>query len=100
MMGAAARFGFQIRRVQGRAAFAGAIQSIPQVFSSRATVVFLAVWLGVNLLMGLGFNAPGVTGDIAWEAHIGGFLAGFFGVRLFDRSREARGGGPSAPPGA
>ena len=86
MMGAAARFGFRIDRSEGRAAFAGRILSIPEVFSSRTAVTFLAVWFVVNLVMGLGFGAPDDGGSIAWEAHIGGFLAGFLAVRAFDRA--------------
>ena len=85
MMGAAARFGFQIDRRRGRGAFAGTVLSIPAVFRSRAVVTFLAVWMVVNLVMGLGVGVPGSDNPIAWEAHIGGFLAGFFLVRLFDR---------------
>lgn len=91
MMGAAARFGFRIERIAGRAAFGGPILSIPAVFRSRATVTFLAVWLAVNLLMGIGFGAPGVDARIAWEAHIGGFLAGFLAVRPFDRRAAVSG---------
>ena len=49
-------------------------------------IVFLIVWFGVNLLFGLGFvSVPGEEGmPIAWEAHIGGFLAGLVGFVLFD----------------
>lgn len=86
MMGAAARFGFRIDRSHGRAAFAGRILSIPQVFASRMAVTFLGVWFAVNLAAGFGFGAPD-GGTIAWEAHIGGFLAGFLLVRAFDRAR-------------
>ncbi len=85
MMGAAARFGFQIDRRRGQGAFAGTVLSIPAVFRSRAVVTFLAVWMVVNLVMGLGVGVPGSDNPIAWEAHIGGFLVGFFLVRLFDR---------------
>lgn len=85
MMGAAARFGFAIDRGAHGSAFAGPIRPIPTVFRSRAVVTFLAVWLAVNLLMGIGVGVPGVENRIAWEAHIGGFLAGFLAVRLFDR---------------
>lgn len=84
MMGAAARFGFRIDRQSGRAAFAGPVLPVAAVFRSRATATFLVVWLAINLLMAFGFGASDDGGRIAWEAHIGGFLLGFFAVRLFD----------------
>lgn len=89
MMGAAARFAFRIDRAAGRPAFAGRILSIPEVFRSRQAVTFLVVWLAVNLLVGLGVGAPGEDSQIAWEAHIGGFVVGFFALRLFDRRPAA-----------
>lgn len=85
MMGAAARFGFHIDRSSGKAAFAGAPLRFSAVLRSRTVVAFLAVWMVVNLVTGLVGVAPGVADQIAWEAHIGGFLAGFFGLRFFDR---------------
>ena len=81
--------GFRIERRGGKAAFAGRVLPVAAVFRSRGAVTFLAVWLGVNLLMGLGFGTPGMEGRIAWEAHIGGFLAGFLLIRLFDRAPDA-----------
>jgi membrane associated rhomboid family serine protease len=48
-------------------------------------VVFIGVWFGVNLVFGLGgVSMPGTEGRMAWEAHIGGFLAGLLGFSLFD----------------
>lgn len=88
MMGAAARFGFRIDRSHGKAAFAGAPLPMADVFRSRGVVTFLAVWMVINLVTGL-IGAPGVDGQIAWEAHIGGFVAGFFGLRFFDRRQQA-----------
>ena len=85
MMGAAARFGFRIDRRSGQAAFAGEVLPVAAVFRSRAAVTFLAVWMVVNLVTGLGFGDMGGGAGIAWEAHIGGFLAGFAGIGLFDR---------------
>jgi len=85
MMGAAARFGFRIDRSSGKAAFAGAPLPFADVMRSRGVVTFLAMWMVVNLATGLFDLVPGVGGQIAWEAHIGGFVAGFFGLRLFDR---------------
>lgn len=49
-------------------------------------LLFLAVWMGLNALFGLGavsFGAePGQM--IAWQAHIGGFLAGLVLFAAFD----------------
>jgi membrane associated rhomboid family serine protease len=84
MMGAASRFAFRIDRSGRRAFFAGPVLPIGQVFASRMAVSFLAVWMVVNLVMGLGIGGSGMEARIAWEAHIGGFLAGFFGLRLLD----------------
>jgi membrane associated rhomboid family serine protease len=89
MMGAAARFGFQIDRSSGRPAFAGRPMPILTVFRSRMAVTFLGVWMVVNLVTGLIGFAPGVGDTIAWEAHIGGFLAGFLCIDWFDRSHRA-----------
>jgi membrane associated rhomboid family serine protease len=88
MMGAAARFGFRIDRSSGKAAFAGAPLPIAAVLRSRGVMTFLAVWMVINLVTGLVSFAPGIAGQIAWEAHIGGFVAGFFGLRYFDRQQQ------------
>jgi membrane associated rhomboid family serine protease len=85
MMGAAARFGFRIDRASGKSAFTGALLPISIVLRMRGVLTFLVIWMAVNLVTGLVGFAPGVENRIAWEAHVGGFLAGFFGVRLFDR---------------
>ena len=50
-------------------------------------LAIILVWFGVNALFGLGTIAmPGVGAEqsVAWEAHIGGFLAGLFGFAAFD----------------
>jgi membrane associated rhomboid family serine protease len=85
MMGAAARFGFRIDRSHGRAAFAGAPLPIAVCLRSRAVVTFLAIWMIINLVTGLVGFAPGIDDQIAWEAHVGGFLAGFLGIDWFVR---------------
>ncbi len=83
MMGAAARFGFRVNRGTGRSSFDGPLLPIAEVLRSRTVVTFLAVWMVTNLATGLIGFAPGVGDRIAWEAHIGGFVAGFFGAGLF-----------------
>ncbi len=85
MMGAAARFAFYVDRRQSKPAFNGPLLPIPLVLSSRSVLVFLAVWMVVNVVTGVGFGAGPDSQQIAWEAHIGGFLLGFFGIRFFDR---------------
>lgn len=48
-------------------------------------LVFLGVWFGLNLLLGLTSFSLGAEGQsIAWEAHIGGFMAGLLLFPLFD----------------
>ena len=90
MMAAAARFGFQIDRSTGKPAFAGSLLPISHVLRSRSVITFLVIWMAVNLVTGLVGFAPGVDDQIAWEAHVGGFLAGFFCLRLFDVRRSSR----------
>ena len=90
MMGAAARFGFKIDRSEGRGAFSGAPLPIAVCLRSRMVVTFLAIWMLVNLLTGLVSFAPGLDDQIAWEAHIGGFLAGFFGIDWVDKQRTKK----------
>jgi membrane associated rhomboid family serine protease len=51
-------------------------------------LAFLAVWFGINILFGLSsLPVPGVGANqvVAWQAHIGGFLAGLFLFSWFDR---------------
>jgi membrane associated rhomboid family serine protease len=83
MMGAAARFGFRTSRAAGTSSFDGPLLPFADVLRSRTVVTFLAVWMVINLVTGLIGFAPGVEDRIAWEAHIGGFAAGFFGVGFF-----------------
>ena len=89
MMGAAARFGFRIDRSSGRPAFGGPVLPISTVLRMRGTVAFLAVWMVINLVTGLVGFVPGEESQIAWEAHIGGFVVGFFFVSSFDRRHPA-----------
>jgi membrane associated rhomboid family serine protease len=88
MMGAAARFGFRIDRSSGRAAFSGAPLPVSMVFRSRTVMTFLVVWMVINFVTGIVGFAPGGSDRIAWEAHVGGFVVGFFGIQFFDRRRE------------
>jgi hypothetical protein len=59
-------------------------------------LAFLLVLFGVNLLCGLGsISMAGVEQAIAWQAHIGGFLAGLLAFAAFDPIPISTGGGPN-----
>ncbi len=49
-------------------------------------LIFVGVWFGLNALFGLGSVPIGAAQgqEIAWQAHIGGFVAGFFLFNAFD----------------
>lgn len=60
-------------------------ERLSTVIRSSRALGFILMWFAVNLLFGLaGGLVPGAAGPIAWEAHIGGFLAGLLGFPLFD----------------
>ncbi len=61
-------------------------RTAPRPFHDRRTAwSFILLWLGLNLLFGLiPGEALGVSGRIAWEAHLGGFVAGMALLPLFE----------------
>jgi membrane associated rhomboid family serine protease len=62
---------------------------------SRPVLLFTGVWLATNLLFGItGIGTGGELQQIAWLAHLGGYLSGLIGIglleaRLLRRSRPA-----------
>ena len=53
---------------------------------SRPILSFTAIWMALNLAVGLiGGGFLGADGAIAWQAHMGGYLAGLLLASLFDR---------------
>jgi len=91
-MAAAMRFAFQRGgplgpfRGDSEAAYRVPATPLSVMLREPRLIVFLIVWFGVNLLFGLGIVSLPGEGDmpIAWEAHIGGFLAGLVSFALFD----------------
>ncbi len=76
LMGAVARLGLARRPMPGG----------PMPFRNRQTAVtFATLWIVLNFLFGA-FGGPifGIDAQIAWEAHLGGFLAGLLLMGLFD----------------
>jgi membrane associated rhomboid family serine protease len=93
-MAGVCRFAFQPggalagRHVGGRSDHVPAL-SVPQMLRDRRVLTFLGVWFGLNILFGVfGGAAIGAPGEIAWQAHIGGFLVGLIAFPLFDPPRR------------
>jgi membrane associated rhomboid family serine protease len=62
--------------------------SLPSALRDSRILIFLLAWLGLNILVGVGtISMPGVDESIAWQAHIGGFVAGLVLFFLFDPVR-------------
>ncbi len=91
-MAAALRFVFQAGGPLGRwfgeadeRAYRVPAASLKATLRDPRFLMFLGVWIGLNALFGLGTVAvPGDGQEIAWQAHIGGFLAGLVLFNAFD----------------
>lgn len=95
MMAAAMRFAFQrggpLNMMRGGEQNYR-IPAIPLtgVWSDPRILMFLGVWFAINILFGVG-SLP-ITGSeqtVAWQAHIGGFLAGLLLFSWFDQPGSA-----------
>ena len=83
-MGAACRFVFSGGRFLPQAHL-GPRLTVSEVFRDRTARAFVLIWLAGNLLIAGGVSFVGVSaGEIAWQAHVGGFLFGFLAFPLFD----------------
>jgi len=89
-MAAAMRFAFQQGGPLGlwrdrEAAYRVPAASLSASLRDLRVLSFLLVWFGVNILFGFfSIGAPGVAQAVAWQAHIGGFLAGLLAFAAFD----------------
>lgn len=65
------------------------------VLRDGRVLAFIAIWFGVNFIFGIVSQPLGITEQgVAWQAHVGGFLAGLLLFSLFDRKpRRERDGG-------
>lgn len=82
-MAAAIRFVFELGGPLGafrrtdRAAYFVPAQPLADCFRNQQVLVFVAVWFGLNLFFGIMSGpAAGQPASVAWQAHIGGFVAG------------------------
>jgi membrane associated rhomboid family serine protease len=63
------------------------VPAIPLVrmLSDARVLIFVGVWFAVNIIFGVGsFSITGNEQPVAWQAHIGGFLAGLLLFTWFD----------------
>jgi membrane associated rhomboid family serine protease len=90
-MAAAIRFVFQhggplgALGSAGREAYREPAAPLLVILRDPRVLVFLAVWFGLNVLFGIGsVSLSDDQQSVAWQAHIGGFLAGLLLFPLFD----------------
>jgi membrane associated rhomboid family serine protease len=100
-MAASMRFAFgrgsflSFRR--GDARTAALVPALPllQALRHPRVLAFLAVWFAINLVFGIGsISIASQSTTVAWQAHIGGFVAGLVLFSLFDPVRP---GGHDTP---
>ena len=99
-MAAALRFVFQqggplgLWRADGdAAAYRMPALSLLATLRNPRFLIFIGVWIGLNALFGFG-SIPiggGAGQEVAWQAHIGGFLAGLLLFNAFDPVAPQRG---------
>ena len=74
------------------------LATLGETFKNPRIVTFLVLWVALNVYFGLSaVMVRGAEGNIAWEAHIGGFLCGLLLFGFFDEKR-ARGTEPPLAP--
>jgi membrane associated rhomboid family serine protease len=90
-MAAAIRFAFvkgsflSFNRGDADAAARVPALSLMRALRNGRVLAFLGIWFAVNIIFGVGSIAIGADGaSVAWQAHIGGFLAGLLLFSLFD----------------
>ena len=106
-MGAATRFVFRPSDEPGRLfdrsalneAFRQPALSLRQTLTTKAALAFVIFWFATNLLFGYLPALGGIgEGPIAWQAHIGGFLAGLLLFPVLDPRRSAPASGAEDRP--
>ncbi|MEO1719735.1 MAG: rhomboid family intramembrane serine protease, partial [Pseudomonadota bacterium] len=94
LMGAVFRFLFnaRARSIFGDAEAQANIprMTIVQALTNKNVLIAIGVWLGLNAIFATDVGQMIAEGEIAWEAHIGGFLIGFLALGLFDQVRSPR----------
>ncbi|MFT6658925.1 rhomboid family intramembrane serine protease [Maritalea sp.] len=61
------------------------LASLMDIVKNKRALSFAGFWLGLNVLFGLMPGILGVSGSIAWQAHLGGYVAGYFMVAWLEK---------------
>jgi membrane associated rhomboid family serine protease len=84
-----------IRMLPGQAPWVTQSEAPLAPLLSRQILVFSTIWAAINVLTALtGLGVGGESGLIAWQAHLGGFLAGLLLCGPLDRLRPRSVGTP------
>ena len=64
--------------------FGGVLMLMRYVGSLTSLLPVAGIWIGLNIFFGIFGGTPGAAGEqVAWVAHIGGFVYGLLVIRLF-----------------
>lgn len=86
LMGGACRFAFTAPgRLHSRSLASVPLMPIGRALANRTVLFFIIVFFATNLAIGSGVGGFLGGGEVAWEAHLGGFAFGFLFFQLFDR---------------
>ena len=60
-------------------------EPLHRVLRNPRVLIFIAIWFGINFIFGVGIvDVTGTGAQIAWQAHLGGFIAGLLLFPFFD----------------
>ena len=64
--------------------FGGVLMLMRYVGSLTSLLPVAGIWIALNVFFGIFGGTPGAAGEqVAWVAHIGGFVYGLVAIRLF-----------------
>lgn len=61
------------------------LATLTEIVKNKRSLSFAGFWLGLNIVFGLMPGLMGVNGAVAWQAHLGGYVAGYFMVAWLER---------------